>query len=42
MLEIERPSEPLADRYQYLEGLGGDVLADAVPWDKCYAHAMVR
>ena len=39
VLEIERPAESLADRGQDLERFGRDVLADAVAWDECNAHA---
>ena len=38
LLDIEAPAEPLADRRQDLESLGGDVLADAVAGDDCDAH----
>ena len=38
VLEVEPPSEPLADRRQHFDGLGGDVLADAVAGDECDAH----
>ena len=40
VLDIKPPSEPLADRSQDLEGLGGDVLADAVARDECDAHGI--
>ena len=42
VFEIEAAAEPLADRAEHLDGLGGDLLPDAVTRNDCEAHACLR